>query len=83
MKKTKIRSACVVLLIILLLGFFSATLSTRHVVTWADAQSESKAKIHCRATIDDNFTDDSVIVVLDSKISEVNKLHNAKFFDGT
>ena len=29
-----------------------------------------------------DFTDDSVIVVLDSKISKINKIHNAKFFDG-
>lgn len=37
---------------------------------------------HNRANIDEDFEDDNVIVILNSKISEINKIHNAKYFDG-
>ncbi len=33
-------------------------------------------------SLNDNFEDDNLIVVLDSSVSEVNKVHNPKFFNG-
>ena len=37
-------------------------------------------KVYCSATIDDAFDDDSILVVLDKGISELNKAHEKSFF---
>lgn len=37
-------------------------------------------KIYCNATIEDNFAEDSVLVVLDRGISELNRVHDRSFF---
>lgn len=47
-----------------------------------DKTTTIEKKIHCVATLDDNFKDDSVIVVLDNQISEINKVHSLSFFSG-
>jgi hypothetical protein len=42
----------------------------------------STEKIFCDATIDDDFDDSSVIIVLDRNLSGINKQHNKSFFVG-
>ena len=37
-------------------------------------------KIYCNATIEDNFKDDCVLVILDKSISAVNKIHEKNIF---
>ena len=37
-------------------------------------------KIYCEATIEDDFADDCVLVVLDRNISAINKIHERSFF---
>ncbi len=44
--------------------------------------NEYSSKIHCDIDINKDFDDSSVIVVLDEKISGINKEHDIDFFDG-
>ena len=47
------------------------------------AEGESfEIAAHARAHIDEEFEDDNVVVVLDPKISRINKIHNSKYFVG-
>ena len=82
MFKTKklIVSMCGILLAVLL--FISLTAANRASYAEEMGQVETQDKITCMATINDNFADDSVLVVLDSEISKINKVHTADFFKG-
>ena len=40
------------------------------------------AKIYCNVTIEDDFDDSSLIVILDNLTGEVNKKHDERFFFG-
>ena len=37
-------------------------------------------KIYCNATIDQNFAGDAVLVVLDSTVGSINKVHDKSYF---
>lgn len=82
MKKTKFKSACVVLLGILCMTFLVVALLRCQIFALANTVSEPNFKNNCNATLDDNFEDDSVIVVLDNKISNINQEHRPEFFKG-
>lgn len=77
MKKLRFNLAVLVCaLAVLVLPLFSAC-------TQKDSgETDSEEKVYCTATIDDDFTDDCVIVVLQSSISGVNKVHKPEFFKG-
>ncbi len=73
-------SMCGILLAVLL--FISLTAANKASYAEEMGQAEMQDKITCHATIDDDFADDSVLVVLDSEISKINKVHTADFFNG-
>jgi hypothetical protein len=39
-----------------------------------------ESKVFCNATIEQDFSDDTVLVVLDKNISQINKVHDISFF---
>lgn len=82
MFKTKklIVSMCGILLAVLL--FISLTAANKASYAEETGQTETQDNIICEATIEDDFADDSVLVVLDSEISKINKVHTADFFNG-
>ena len=42
--------------------------------------STVEEKIYCDATIDQEFADDTIIIVLDRDIGAINKVHDKTFF---
>ena len=71
-------------LAVLAIGVLIATLSlvfafNNGVAAYA---MDGDTQVICGATIDDNFEDNTVIVIVDPNIAKLNKLHNAKAFDG-
>lgn len=49
---------------------------------FVNSVNNDKDRINSTASIDDDFADDSVLVVLDGEISKANKLHKASYFKG-
>lgn len=82
MKKTKYKFNCISLLIILCI----LTIVTPHLdiqVSALEMETEvSSENFHSTIDISDEFDDSSVIVVLDKKISGINKNHEKSFFNG-
>lgn len=44
--------------------------------------SKFETKIYSNATLEDEFDDSSVIVIMDKNIGGINKIHNKNFFGG-
>lgn len=75
------RELFVVVCFCLLASLLFATLfSVKHII--AGAEKSVEGKVYCNATLDDNFTDDCIIVTLQNSISGVNKVHNKSYFSG-
>lgn len=84
MYKFKIKFLFIFLLCVLIAWLSFANFMVLNIFVFAEASSKNyeQEEIICAATIDDNFDEDSVLVVLDSEISGINKLHSANFFKG-
>ena len=77
MKKT-IRVICVMLCMLLVLPTF-VTLSATNIVIENTEVNLKEQKIYSNATIEQDFADDRVIVVLDNKLGGINKVHSNTF----
>lgn len=68
------------LIVLIVLTFIVTSTQKNNITVFASNYSE---KSLCNDQIlDDDFEDDNVIVVLNSKVSKINKIHNSKFFKG-
>ena len=70
------------MLIPLIVIILQTTLITYPKLTIAKADFNFDEKIYSTVSIDEEFDDSSVIVVLDKIISGINKVHNPDFFMG-
>lgn len=43
---------------------------------------DEDTQVKCGASVEDNFEDNTVVVIIDPNITKINKIHNAKAFDG-
>lgn len=84
MRKTKIKSSKVIILAIGLLIIFSMLIVIPiNAVSATAAESEMQkyeTKTYSHATIDDDFDDSSVIIVMDKYVGGINKRHEESFF---
>lgn len=63
---------------------FGAILSVNNIISYADEfnYATDDIEVYSSETVKGDFTDDCVIVVLESSISQVNKVHRKSFFVG-
>ena len=80
MKKTHSRNVFAIIFAILLGCVFLLGVSFNCFTAFASESEEDKPR--CSATLDDEFTDDSVIVTLEQGVGGINKRHSADFFKG-
>lgn len=68
------------LIVLIVLTFIVTSIPKNNITVFASNYSEESL---CNNQIlDDDYEDDNVIVVLNSKVSKINKIHNSKFFKG-
>lgn len=79
-KKTFFDRITLLLIILLILNLFTIYAGLLIVFAAEVEISKFEPKIYSNATLEDNFDDSSVIVIMDKNIGGINKIHNKNFF---
>ena len=80
MKFRILKLSCFCLSLVVFFSFSLNTYAADDILNKKDKYNCDE-KIYSTATIDQNFEDDSVLVVLDKSISEINKTHELSLFN--
>ena len=67
-------------LVVLLLVLWTAVFSKNYLSLAEETENEYEEKTYSNLTVEDDFDDSCVLVVMDKSVGGINKVHNEDFF---